>query len=191
MSAGAGADRELVAAYLAGRGEAEFRRLYATHAPRLYLWLLRLCGGRETEAEDLMQETWLRAAEKLPQFRWESALSTWLGGIAWNAYREASRRSPRLSPAPDVPWEAPGSPPETEPASRFDLERALRELPDGYREVLLLHDVEGFTHEEIAERLGIAAGTSKSQLARAREWLRRRLGAGLESSGARQKGRVS
>ena len=85
MSAGSAGDRELVAAFLAGRGEAEFRRLYAAHAPRLYLWLLRLCGGRETEAEDLMQETWLRAAEKLPEFRWESALSTWLGGIGWNA----------------------------------------------------------------------------------------------------------
>jgi RNA polymerase sigma-70 factor (ECF subfamily) len=174
VSVGSAGDRDLVSAFLAGRGEAEFRRLYAAHAPRLYLWLLRLCGGREAEAEDLMQETWLRAAEKLPEFRWESALSTWLGGIGWNAYREASRRS--AGSASDA----------VEPAARFDLERAVRELPEGYREVLVLHDVEGYTHEEIARMLEISAGTSKSQLARAREWLRRRLG-----SPARQKGRTS
>ena len=187
MSAGSAGDRELVAAFLAGRGEAEFRRLYAAHAPRLYLWLLRLCGGRETEAEDLMQETWLRAAEKLPEFRWESALSTWLGGIGWNAYREASRRAPRLAAVPGERADETASASDAvEPAARFDLERAVRDLPEGYREVLVLHDVEGYTHEEIARMLEISAGTSKSQLARAREWLRRRLG-----SPARQKGRIS
>jgi len=182
MSGEAEEDRALVAAFLAGRGEAEFRRLYAAHAPRLYLWLLRLCGGREAEAEDLMQETWLRAAEKLPGFRWESGLSTWLGGIGWNVYRETWRRSPRLAPAPEeILASEPG-----EPAERFDLERAVRDLPEGYREVLVLHDVEGYTHEEIARMLEISDGTSKSQLARAREWLRRRLG-----SPERQKGRTS
>jgi RNA polymerase sigma-70 factor (ECF subfamily) len=187
MSAGSADDRELVAAFLAGRGEAEFRRLYAAHAPRLYLWLLRLCGGRETEAEDLMQETWLRAAEKLPAFRWESALSTWLGGIGWNAYREASRRAPRLAAPPGERADETASASDAvEPAARFDLERAVRDLPEGYREVLVLHDVEGYTHEEIGRVLEISAGTSKSQLARAREWLRRRLG-----SPARQKGRIS
>jgi RNA polymerase sigma-70 factor (ECF subfamily) len=190
VSADASSDRALVAAYLSGRGEAEFRRLYAAHAPRLYLWLLRLCGGREAEAEDLMQETWLRAAAKLAEFRWESALSTWLGGIGWNAYREASRRSPRriLAAAPEKTGPEPiAASDRGEPAAHVDLERALRDLPDGYREVFVLHDVEGYTHDEIAQLLGIAPGTSKSQLARAREWLRRRLGSG----GAFEKGKSS
>ena len=189
LSADAAVDRALVAAYLAHRGETEFRRLYAAHAPRLYLWLLRLCGGRDAEAEDLMQETWIRAAERLPEFRWDSALSTWLGGIGWNAYREAARRSRRgLAAAPDeTPPEPAAASDPAEPAARLDLERALRDLPDGYREVLVLHDVEGYTHEEIARLLEIAPGTSKSQLARAREGLRRRLG--FPFSG--QKGRSS
>jgi RNA polymerase sigma-70 factor (ECF subfamily) len=168
-------DRALVAAFLAGRGEAEFRRLYAAHAPRLYLWLLRLCGGKQAEAEDLMQETWLRAAAKLPEFRWESALSTWLAGIGWNAGREASRRAPRVAAAPSEPEELAAPADGTEPGARLDLERAVRELPEGYREVLVLHDVEGYTHEEIGQSLGIQPGTSKAQLFRARARLREAL----------------
>jgi len=169
-------DRELVADFLSGRDEAAFRRLYAAHAPRLFLFLLRLSGGRRAEAEELLQETWIRAAERLGSFRWESKLATWLHGIAWNARREAFRaRGPIEAPLPEESMAAlPGSSGSAGEA-RLDLERALRDLPGGYREVLLLHDVEGYTHEEIGILLGISPGTSKSQLSRGRALLRRRL----------------
>jgi RNA polymerase sigma-70 factor (ECF subfamily) len=170
-------DRELAAAFVADADEASFRRLYAAHTPRLYLSLLRLCGGREAEAEDLLQETWIRAAQSLRSFRWQSALRTWLYGIALNAWREAAR----ARRGPSVPLEAlPEERPDARSDSRdgeamLDLEREVRRLPEGYREVLVLHDIEGHTHDEIAGLLGIAPGTSKSQLSRARGYLRLRL----------------
>jgi RNA polymerase sigma-70 factor (ECF subfamily) len=169
-------DRALVADFLARRDETAFRRLYAAHAPRLFLFLLRLSGGRRAEAEELLQETWIRAAERLGAFRWESRLSTWLHGIAWNARRESFRASgPIEVPLPED--NAAGQPGAAGGAgeTRLDLERALRDLPEGYREILLMHDVEGYTHEEIGALLGISPGTSKSQLSRARGFLRRRL----------------
>jgi len=182
--AGEGSDRALVEEYLARRDEAAFRRLYAAHTPRLYLWMLRLCGGDRAEAEELLQETWIRAAGRLASFRWESRLSTWLYGIAWNARRETRRaRGPVAVPLEEETLGGAtraGSPAESD---LLDLERTLRELPEGYREVLLLHDVEGYTHDEIAGLLGIAPGTSKSQLSRAREWMRRRLARSAGASG--------
>jgi RNA polymerase sigma-70 factor (ECF subfamily) len=177
-------DRALVADFLARRDEAAFRRLYAAHAPRLFLFLLRLSGGRRSEAEELLQETWVRAAERLGSFRWESKLATWLHGIAWNARREAFRaRGPIEAPLAEESVAAlpgtSGGPGE----ARLDLERALRDLPEGYREVLLLHDVEGYTHEEIGVLLGISPGTSKSQLSRGRALLRRRLSGSADRTG--------
>jgi RNA polymerase sigma-70 factor (ECF subfamily) len=169
-------DRALVADFLARRDEAAFRRLYAAHAPRLFLFLLRLSGGRRAEAEELLQETWIRAAERLGAFRWESRLSTWLHGIAWNARREAIRaRGPIEASLPEESASAAPGTADGTGETRLDLERALRQLPEGYREVLLMHDVEGYTHEEIGAQLGISPGTSKSQLSRARALLRRRL----------------
>ncbi len=176
-------DRELVAAFLANADEASFRRLYAAHAPRLYLSLLRLCGGRESEAEDLLQETWIRAAQGLRSFRWQSALSTWLYGIALNAWREAARarRGPGsfLDASREELMEAAAD--SRDGDAILDLEQEVRRLPEGYREVLVLHDIEGHTHEEIAGLLGIAPGTSKSQLSRARGYLRNRLSAGTSN----------
>lgn len=170
-------DRELAARFLARGDEAAFRRLYAAHTPRLYLSLLRLCGGREAEAEELLQEAWIRAASALAFFRWESALATWLHGIALNAWREAARarraQGVALDELPEEPSDHGAESDGRE--SAVDLERAVRELPEGYREVLVLHDIEGYSHEEISELLTIAPGTSKSQLARARGRLRNRL----------------
>lgn len=161
--------------FLASADETSFRRLYAAHTPRLYLSLLRLCGGREAEAEDLLQETWIRAARSLRSFRWQSALHTWLYGVALNAWRETLRALPGR--APDAFAEDPKEPPAQarDGDAILDLEQEVRRLPEGYREVLVLHDIEGHTHEEIAGLLGIAPGTSKSQLSRARGHLRSRL----------------
>ncbi|MGE5279031.1 MAG: RNA polymerase sigma factor [Acidobacteriota bacterium] len=178
-SSEAALDRALVAAFLRDGGEEAFRRLYAAHTPRLYLWLLRLSGGREAEAQDLLQETWIRAASSLAGFRWESALRTWLHGIAINAWREAARERRHLALAPEGEAEERAALPDAAAgAGRVDLERAVRRLPAGCREVLLLHDIEGYTHEEIAGLLEISPGTSKSQLSRARGLLRSRLAAG-------------
>lgn len=120
-----------------------------------------------------MQEAWVRAARSLPSFRWESRLRTWLSGVVVNSWRDRARARGR-----EEAWEreldaVPGRDfPESE---RLDLERAVAGLPDGFRAVLVLHDIEGFTHSEIASLLGIETGASKSQLARARQAVRRRL----------------
>jgi len=168
-----------VAAFLASADEAAFRRLYAGHTPRLYLSLLRLCGGREAEAEEILQETWIRAASSLASFRWQSALRTWLFGIALNAWREAARTKQRSGVSLEsLPEEPPARAGHASYDERLDLELAVRRLPEGSREVFLLHDVEGHTHEEIAGMLDIVPGTSKSQLARAHAFLRRELARG-------------
>jgi RNA polymerase sigma factor (sigma-70 family) len=163
-------DQALAAVYLRRRDEAAFLTLYRRHTPALFGFAMRLCGGRAGEAEEIVQEAWIRAAERLESFRWASSLRTWLSGIAVNCWREQTRepRADQELPEGDA---ADGRP----PGERIDLARAVGELPGGYRTVLLLHDVEGFTHEEIANLLGMEPGTSKSQLARARQAMRRRL----------------
>src|SRR5258705_6041567 len=119
--------------------------------------------------------TWVLAVQSLAGFRWESSLRTWLAGIALNTCREIRRRRAReRGPTGSGMNAAVGSVPGQDGAT-LDLERAVASLPDGYREVLVLHDVEGYTHEEIAALLGVDRGTSKSQLSRARRELRARL----------------
>jgi RNA polymerase sigma-70 factor (ECF subfamily) len=163
-------DREAVRSFLARRDEASFLVLYRRHTPYLYRLALRLLAGRRAEAEDAVQETWLRAAARLDAFRGEAALRTWLAGFAINCCRELLRDPRAASDGDDV---RAGTVAAAGPD--VDLERAIAALPPGYREVLVLHDVEGYTHEEIAARLEITPGTSKSQLSRARRALRERI----------------
>jgi len=152
--------------------EPAFRELYRRHTPRLYAFVLRLLAGNELDAEDVVQDTWIKAVEKLSQFRWESAFGTWLLGIGLNRCRELFRKRDRNWIMLEEEVAAvPGEPLH----DRIDLETALTELPPGYRTVVVLHDVEGFTHEEIADRLEISSNTSKSQLSRGRRALRARL----------------
>ena len=185
-------DRALAAAYLAARDEAAFRALYRRHTPALWPMALRIVGGSEETAREVIQETWLRAAGQLPRFRWESALRTWLTGIALNCAREAVRAERRGHPAaaayPEgepptgVGFTAAGGLPAPR-AEPIDLARAVDALPEGYRTVLVLHDVEGHTHEEIAAMLEIETVTSRSQLHRARRRLRETLSAGGAAEG--------
>lgn len=164
-------DRELADLVVAG-DELAFRQLYRRHTPRLYLFVLRFLGGIEADAEDVVQEAWLKATASLERFRWEASFGSWLTSIGLNVAREALRRRGRRN---EESWSEETDRPAPEPLDRVesvDLERAIRSLPDGYRTVLLLHDVEGYRHEEIAERLGISVGTSKSQLFHARRRMR-------------------
>ena len=167
-------DRLLVARFVESRDEAAFRALYRRHAGFLYRFLLRLSGGDTSAAEEGVQETWIRAAQGLAGFAWRSSLKTWLAGIAIRWWRETRRAAGRET---ELPAEASlaVAPAVRREIDRVDLERALAALAPGYRRVLLLHDVEGYTHEEVAELTGIDVGTSKSQLSRARSALRARL----------------
>ena len=166
-------DRPLVHDYLRTRSDLAFRALYRRHAPALHALALRLVGGSAADAEDALQETWLRAAAGLTQFRWESSLRTWLCGIAVNCAREVRRRRGDSAP----PGVVALRPARADPvAERMDLERAIAGLAEGYREILLLHDVHGYAHREIAQLLQITEMTSRSQLTRARRAVRLALG---------------
>jgi RNA polymerase sigma-70 factor (ECF subfamily) len=166
-------DRTLVTEFLEQREERTFRELYRRHAPTLNQLITRLVGGSNGDAEDVIQVTWIRAIQNLPGFRWDSSLRTWLTGIALNCSREHRRamNHPRIFELNEETaiMESPMPGGDINP---FDLESAIRKLPDGFREILILHDIEGYTHEEIARLLGIQTGTSKSQLARARSAVR-------------------
>ena len=154
---------------------AAFRRLYEDHVGRVYALCLRLTGDPE-DAMERTQDVFVRAWGKLGSFRGEAAFATWLHRLAVNVVltdrRSAGRRERRAETAA-------GMGPRSEPAPRaglaVDLERAIATLPPGARAVFVLYDVEGYRHEEIAEMTGIAAGTSKAQLHRARKLLREAL----------------
>lgn len=176
-----GEDRSLVAA--AARGEVRaFESLYRRHAGRVHGVIARLVGGAGARAEDLTQEAFVRAWQALPAFRFESAFSTWLHRLAVNtALMELRSRRSRPQDDGDSDEEvfdllgSADSAGHTTALS-MDLERAVATLPPRARAVLVLYDVEGWKHEEIAAELGMAVGSSKAQLHRARNLLRARLG---------------
>jgi RNA polymerase sigma-70 factor (ECF subfamily) len=169
-------DLLLVGRFLQHRDERSFRALYRMHSPALMRLTSRVVRGDRQDAEEVLQATWIRAVEKLPSFRWESSLRTWLAGIALNCARELLRQRRRQPAADPIDLEGGAALPPIAPHVRpRDLEEAIATLPDGYREVLVLHDIEGYTHIEIGRLLGIQSGTSKSQLLRARRAVRARL----------------
>ncbi len=171
-------DAELAAGVQAG-DEACFHVLYARHAPQLYRVVVRVLGGDATEADDVVQETWLRALAALGGFRWESAFSRWLIGIGINQARDALRRRSRSITAGSDGTRTERLRARVAPiGERIDLERAVALLPARRRTVLVLHDIEGYAHEEIGQMLGCHVGTSKSQLHKARAKLREILAAG-------------
>ena len=172
-------DRALVKT-AAGGGVAAFEALYRRHVGRVHGVIVRLVGGHGARAEDLTQEAFVRAWQALPAFRFESAFSTWLHRLAVNtALMELrSRRSRPQDDADDAALDMIGSADSAGHATALalDLERAVATLPPRARAVLVLYDIEGWKHEEIAIELGMAVGSSKAQLHRARGLLRARLG---------------
>lgn len=154
-----------------------FERLYRTHVGRVHAICLRMTANL-TRAEELTQKTFCTVWQKLPLFRGESAFTSWLHRVAVNTVlaelRADQRRTQRVFTTEDPAFFE--TPPRTTPAGiRLDLEQAIALLPAQARAVFVLHDIEGWQHDEIGEQLGIATGTSKAQLHRARKLLQEAL----------------
>lgn len=152
-------------------------QLYRRHVDRVYALCLRMTGD-EREAEELTQDVWVRVWRKMDGFRGDAAFTTWLHRVTANLVRDRGRaRSRRRSheELTDRPGRYDGGRPPRSVEDRMDLESAIRKLPDRAREVFVLHDVEGYRHAEIAEMLGVAVGTSKAHLFRARQRLQEEL----------------
>jgi RNA polymerase sigma-70 factor (ECF subfamily) len=171
-------ESELIAQAVAGN-EGARRALYEAHVDRVYRLAFRLAGDEDL-ARDFTQEAFIRAFERLPTFRREAAFGTWLHAIAMSVALNGLRTVRRLRTrevALDGAESLGREEGRTDPMLRDRLHRAIDELPPGYRAVFVMHDVEGYTHEEIGTVLGIQVGTSKAQLFRARARLREALAA--------------
>jgi len=176
------AESALVARCVAGDAEA-FKEVYDRHATRLYNLACRMIGST-AEAEDVLQEIFLHAYRKLSSYKGESALGTWLYRLAMNLCLDRVRgkqgKMDRVTVALDEEGGGTGRPAAGRRLDsiieRLDLERAIAQLPASYKAAFLLHDVEGFEHHEVGEMLGIAEGTSKSLVHKARLRIRAFLG---------------
>jgi RNA polymerase sigma-70 factor, ECF subfamily len=164
---------DLIARVVAGDRIAA-RELYDAHAPRVFRLAFRLTGDSAL-AREFTQDTFVRAFAQLARFRGDAALSTWLHRITVtvvaNAMRKVKRFRDRETDLEDASLEYPDSS-AADPVLRDRLHRAIDELPEIYRTTIIMHDIEGYTHTEIAEVLGVAAGTCKSRLSQARAHLR-------------------
>ncbi|MCI0707885.1 MAG: RNA polymerase sigma factor [Ignavibacteriae bacterium] len=163
------------AVLLAQSGNREaFEQIYREHVGRVYAVCIRICGDR-VRAEELTQDVFVRTWQMLPTFRGESAFSSWLHRLAVNVvlvdYRAQRRRTSRVYTAENLEqYDSPET--ASAPGDAIDLEDAVRQLPPQARAIFILHDIEGYKHEEIAEQLELAVGTCKAQLHRARKLLK-------------------
>jgi RNA polymerase sigma-70 factor, ECF subfamily len=161
---------------LAAAGDTSaFERLYRTHVARIHSLTRRMLGSHD--ADEVTQDIFVRTWQKLGQFRGDSQFSTWLHRLAVNVVIERRRsyavQRERMSDDPLALDTVTVAPPRAD--LTVDFEAAIERLPDGAREIFVLHDVQGYKHREIAAMLGIASGTSKRQLHRARMLLRKHL----------------
>jgi RNA polymerase sigma-70 factor (ECF subfamily) len=167
------ADRELVSRCLAGDSEAE-RALYDAHVDRVYRLAFRMTGDSDLAA-DFTQDTFVRAFDRLEQYRGDSALSTWLHAIALSVTLNGMRKVRRMHTSTEELVDSPALATEMRelpPDLRTRLHAAIDALSAKLRPVFLMHDVEGYTHDEIATALSIPVGTSKARLFDARAKLR-------------------
>ncbi|KAA9129571.1 sigma-70 family RNA polymerase sigma factor [Marinihelvus fidelis] len=160
--------------------QAAFERLYRAHAGRIHALCWRLCGHDTALAEDLVQESFVRAWNKLDLFEGKSAFGTWMHRLAANVAlsdrRIRLRRVGHETPADEMTERTAMGDRDVSAPLRADLEQAIAALPERARSVLVLYDVEGYRHQEIAEMTGMAVGSSKAQLHRARNLVRQALG---------------
>ncbi len=186
-SPGAAEQAEWVARARAGEVSA-FEHLYRANLGRIHALCLRMCGDA-AEAEEMVQEAFVRAWEKLESFRGDSAFSSWMHRLTVNvvlgAWRSKGRRREQVVDFADLAAAHPSH--EPRPRHRVDLERAITELPPGARTIFVLHDVEGYTHRDIAAMTGLAEGTCKAQLHRARRLLRGRFESATAGEGKESK----
>jgi RNA polymerase sigma-70 factor (ECF subfamily) len=166
-------DAELIGRILAGDPGAE-RELYEAHVDRVYRLVYRLVGESD-RTEDYTQDTFIRVFDRLHTFQYRSALGTWIIAIALSVTLNGLRKIKRIrnrEQSWDQPPEIAAAGFEMEPDLRARRTCAIDELPEGYRTVFVMHEIEGYTHEEIGTALGVRPGTSKAQLFRARARLR-------------------
>jgi RNA polymerase sigma-70 factor, ECF subfamily len=170
-------ERELIQAVLAGDVRAE-RALYDAHVERVFRLCYRLANGDSDRAQDFTQETFVRAFERLSAFRGDAALATWLHSIAvsvsLNGMRRVKRWRERELALDDAP-QIGAVERRADPDLKEGLRRAIDALPEHYRVVFVMYDMEGYTHEEIGAALQLPVGTSKARLSRARSQLRQAL----------------
>ena len=163
----------LLESFARTRTEGDFRTLYDAATPAMFGFALRLSGGDRSVAEDVVQEAWFRAIERVESFDATRPGGPWLHGFVVNCWRERARVNARDASPDDHDLERLADTSTALWSEGPVLARAISALPDGFRAVLVMHDIEGYTHTEIAGHLGIEVGTSKSQLSRARAQLRR------------------
>ena len=169
---------------LAQQGDADaFERIYQLHSRKIYNLCVRMTGDR-TEAEDLTQDVFLQLLRKIDTFRGESTFSTWLHRMCVNIVLMRFRKKPIAQTSLDIitnPEKESGTPPKelggpdlrlNGVIDRVTLQAAINELPPGYKAMFILHDIEGYNHDEIAGMFGCSAGNSKSQVHKARMRLR-------------------
>ena len=163
-------DQKLVQDFLDTRSEGAFLSLYRSKTPHLYQMALRLTQDKY-QSEELVQEMWVIAIRKLADFEWRSELKTWLTGILINLFRSRRKEQEKMQALTEGVTGTEVSF-EMSLVTTSDLENGIAGLPPGYRQIIVLHDIEGYKHKEIARLLDITEGTSKSQLFHARKALR-------------------
>jgi RNA polymerase sigma-70 factor (ECF subfamily) len=170
-------EQSLIQRVLAGDPSAE-RELYDAHVDRVFRLAYRMAGEMDL-AQDFVQETFIKVFSRLSTFRGDSALATWVTSVALsvalNGLRKVKRFRQRESPIDEAAQITGGGGRRAEPDLKNRMREAIERLPDGYRTVFVMHDMEGYTHEEIGTALGVQPGTSKAQLFRARAKLREAL----------------
>lgn len=163
-------DKNLITSFISDRSEQNFKFLYDSYGNNLLKTALYLTKYDTVLSQDLVQDTWITAIEKIDNFQFKSSFKTWITGILINKSREQKRKL-----KPTVHLEINNGRIHEIGSNlnlAIDLKKAILDLPDGYRTVVTLHDIQGFKHREIAELLDMSVGTSKSQLSHARKVLR-------------------
>ena len=173
-------DEETVLVKRAREGDSvAFEVLYRKHRNRIYGLVWRLCGGDHGVAEDLLQESFIRAWQKLDSFRGESKFGTWLhklsANVALSDRRSRIRHLDRETALEGAAERGAIGEKDVYAGLRMDLEQAITRLPERARTVLVLYDIEGYTHAEVGAIAGMAEGSSKAQLHRARNLVREEL----------------